>query len=356
MYQEEVIINNLRKIYLNYGFDVYRVPKYCDYHMYFDNDSFINEHEVIKIIHPSGKILALQPDITISCAHDYLSNRLSGNKFFYIGNVYHRSLKVNQDISKIKQVGIEIFDLDDLNTDIEVLLLALQSLDLVSDSYRLDLSEVNFINGLLEEYHLSSKTLAKVNYLISRRNTSELEFLLKEEQLNKDQINELITLVKLYGPIEEVLAKAQTFIKNEAMQDSLDYLQELYKILNEIYPNTKVALDFTLRNSKDYYSGLIFQGFIKNINQPVISGGRYHKLDHLLKAVGYCFNLELVIKTLSKPPLNRQTIVLYGDNYLEAYNYAKHLRANENVLLVKEDMIKQYNLNQFNKIIKKGEY
>src|SRR5699024_1564376 len=60
-------------------------------------------------------------------------------------------------------------------------------------------------------------------------------------------------------------------------------------------------------NNMNYYSGIIFQGFIDIIGKPVVMGGRY---DHLgeqfaryMPAIGFAVEIDLVVHALNQQNL-----------------------------------------------------
>jgi ATP phosphoribosyltransferase regulatory subunit len=66
----------------------------------------------------------------------------------------------------------------------------------------------------------------------------------------------------------------------------------------------QIIIDFGLVNQADYYSSIVFRGYIRSVGEPVLSGGRY---DHLLKdfgydvpAIGFAFNVDLLSLNILK--------------------------------------------------------
>ena len=67
----------------------------------------------------------------------------------------------------------------------------------------------------------------------------------------------------------------------------------------------RICLDFSLVTSLDYYSGVIFQGFLPGVPFPVLSGGRYDNLaeyytDKKLPGVGISIGLTRLFYVLNE--------------------------------------------------------
>ncbi len=66
----------------------------------------------------------------------------------------------------------------------------------------------------------------------------------------------------------------------------------------------KVNLDFSIVNDMDYYTGIIFQGFINGVPSSILSGGRYdnllRKLGKDADAIGFAVYLDLLERFDSK--------------------------------------------------------
>ena len=82
-------------------------------------------------------------------------------------------------------------------------------------------------------------------------------------------------------------------------------LEKLCRELSEIVPEEKIRVDLGLVNKKNYYTGIIFKGYVEGYGQPVLSGGRYDSLIGEFggtdaKAVGFAVNIEAAAKVYLK--------------------------------------------------------
>lgn len=87
-------------------------------------------------------------------------------------------------------------------------------------------------------------------------------------------------------------------------RESLDYLQNIYRCLQQLGLAEHVIIDLGLVNQAEYYTGIIFRGYFDEVGEPVLSGGRY---DNLLSdfgaaqpAIGFAVHVDLASSVLEK--------------------------------------------------------
>nr|WP_050801693.1 ATP phosphoribosyltransferase regulatory subunit [Ornithinibacillus scapharcae] len=141
-----------------------------------------------------------------------------------------------------------------------------------------------------------------------------------------------MTIPFLYGKPQEVLHKALSISLSEEMIGKIKHLLLVTEML-EIYGfEDEIVIDLGLINHMDYYSGLIFQGFITEIGKPILLGGRY---DHLAEqftnptpAVGFAFDLESLLESSPfSPSIPKPIYLKYDDSSrTQALKLSKQLR------------------------------
>ena len=89
----------------------------------------------------------------------------------------------------------------------------------------------------------------------------------------------------------------------------------------------------------DYYTGIIFEGFIEGAGTSVLSGGRYDQLLKVfgndLPACGFSFKLDALIDHIEAPEKRAKVRLIYGPRQkVEAMQLARDLRREQIVELV----------------------
>ena len=308
---QESIILDLRRVYEARGYRKYKMNKFEEYDLYLENKSFLKSDRIITFNDLNGKLLALKPDVTLSIVKN------SGDeeqKLYYTENVYR--VKSGQ-YKEIMQVGLEYIGHTDTFTLCEVLTLAAQSLSAISEDYILDISHLGFISGLTEG--LDETTREELFRLVGAKDEHEIKLLCKSEKIDNTLCDKLCTLSRLGGSIENVLPECKELIVNETTKNAYISLEKLCNTLSACGLSNKMHIEFSLINDMNYYSGIIFRGFIKGIAQSVLSGGCYDKLlekfGKMKNAVGFAVYMDALEYYCDVPDKSDVDVFLkYGEN------------------------------------------
>ena len=136
----------LQGLYRQYGYLPYKMSKFEEYDLYVKNKEFLIGDGVITFTDTDGKLLALKPDVTLSIIQN--SKDISGvtQKVYYNENVYRISGSTHT-FKEIMQTGLECIGDIDIYSLSEVVMLAVRSLAVVSETYLLDLSHMGIVPG-----------------------------------------------------------------------------------------------------------------------------------------------------------------------------------------------------------------
>jgi len=86
-------------------------------------------------------------------------------------------------------------------------------------------------------------------------------------------------LPALFGSTDALAeAEAITAGYSEQLTEMLGYLKRLFTALKAMGFGDRVLLDFGLVNQAEYYSSLVFRGYMESTGVPILSGGRYDDL------------------------------------------------------------------------------
>ena len=93
---------------------------------------------------------------------------------------------------------------------------------------------------------------------------------------------------------------------NDAMRRVVDKLKAIYHHLEVTCYAKYISFDLGFTNQMNYYSDLIFKGYINNWGEPVINGGRYNQLSENCRLytsiVNFCSGSILTpVRLLSLP-------------------------------------------------------
>ena len=291
---DELAIMQLRSLYRQFGYTQYKMSRFEEYGLYADNKAFLASGEIITFTGAGGKLMALRPDVTLSIVKNTKDDGKL-KKLYYNENVYRPD---GHEFKEQMQVGLECMGEIDVSMMGEVLMLAQRSLKVLGGCSHIDVSHMGYISGLLKSVELTSEQKSELLRRISEKNVPELNALCIEYGLDDGFRERLAKLTSLYGPFDKIAAELRQINVNEETAAAMRELEDLYGVLRQLGAEQDMNLDFSIVNDISYYSGIIFQGYIKGIPTKMLSGGRYDKLmrkfGNRSGAIGFAVYLDLL--------------------------------------------------------------
>ncbi len=293
---DEKALFSLRSLYRSYGYSQFKMRKFEEYELYVRNKDFLISDSVITFTDTNGKLMALKPDVTLSIIKN--TKDIPGvQKLYYNENVYRVSNRTHA-FQEIMQVGLEC--MGDVNADcvLEVLTLAAESLKSISEISVLDVSHMGIISELLDKSGASCDGRQKMLKCIGDKNVHELAAVCKADFVPEEYIELLRKLTLTRGKPSEVLTEIKGMLRGLVSDEAVSELEDLSTALENSSCGDMVSIDFSLVNDMNYYSGIVFKGFVNDIPESVLSGGQYDKLMKKMgrtsSAVGFAVYLDML--------------------------------------------------------------
>lgn len=313
--------NILSNLFLSRGFFEVMTPGIEFYDVFDAGSPVLSAQSMYKMTDAKGRILVMRPDSTLPIAR-LTATRLKGVplpiRLYYAQDVYRFNRGQNGGHSDQEfQAGIELIGAKGERADIEVLFLAAKSMELFNvGEYRLEIGHVGFFLSLIKELDVDDETRDNIRVLIENKDYAALGELL-DTLPPGDAVDAIRRLPRLFGG-EEVLEEAASLCQNDVMKTALGYLDKLYKKLCDLGLSKRVMIDLGLVHHNEYYTGVIFRGYIEGGGDNVISGGRYDTLigrfGRDIPATGFGVNLDLLARLMLaggsvKPPKPPEVLV-----------------------------------------------
>lgn len=296
------VIESLKRRFLTYGYEEISTSTFEHYNLYVNMNGTVNHQEMIKTIDNTGQVLVLRPDITIPLTKKIASNhqQLTEHlRYFYVLDVFRQAVD-SRDFTERTQAGVEYFGNRSPEADAEIIALAIHILkDVQIENFKIELGHAGFFKQLLEKLTFNVPDVNELITYIEAKNVPELEQFINRANVDKN-IGEIISsLPFLYGSPSDVLEKARRLPLDNMMLDTLKNIEEIYQILVSYGVENDVVVDLSLINHMDYYSDLIFQGFVEKVGKPILMGGRYDTLanqfDANIPAIGFAIDIDLLL-------------------------------------------------------------
>lgn len=293
------------------------VEFYKTYEAGFDN---INEQDMYKFFDAQGRILMLRADMTIPIA------RLTATKykdapvplrFRYCANVF----KVHEELSGLKNeisdCGVELIGLEEVTGDLEILMTALDALEVVNDrKWVLEIGNINFFREACRYAQISEQDAEELAELIDEKSLRSLEEKLTQLQLKPEYQRFFNRLPWLSGR-EEMLEEARQYCFCKELTVILDRLEDLAEDL-EALGCARVQFDLGKTKNLNYYTGIVFEAYVDGVGKRVLSGGRYDtligKYGRMLPAVGFSIKLDALAEVAQVPEETKALVIRFHPN------------------------------------------
>lgn len=271
---EEKYTIRLRSLYESMGYGRFCMSKFEKYDLYAQNKSFLTSSDVITFNDKNGNLMALKPDVTLSIVKNVRDG--VDEKVYYTENVYRMS---GGDYKEIMQVGVENIGDGGVRSCTEVIELAYKSLELSGKRFVLDISHMGMVHGLIEAATDDPEFSAKLLDCVKEKNIAAAKEICNEIGCGEDKSEKLVLMMSVSGGLSENIDLIKTLVLNEKTYEAVKELEDL----NSQLSGFDISVDFSAVNDLNYYSGVIFRGFVEGVHSCVLSGGRY---DNLMKKLG----------------------------------------------------------------------
>lgn len=256
--------------------------------------------EMYRFFDRDGCTLALRADFTIPVARivgTKLFDRAMPLRFFYIGSVFRYEKPQAGVRREFTQAGIELIGANTADADAEVIALAMTALRRLGlNDFRFTLGNAAYLQATLRELALTDADDAALRDAIRRKNTPALAQRLATLNLDALHQRALAQLPTLWGNTD-VLDRAVCV--NDDASAAVERLREVVTRLARFGLADFITLDLAENRGMAYYTGVLFEGFVRGLGFAVASGGRYdHLIAHFgydIPAVGFAIGVERVM-------------------------------------------------------------
>lgn len=260
--------------------------------------------DMFKLSDSKGRLMVMRPDSTMPIAR-LASTRLKGStlplRLYYNQSVYSTTRQMSGRSDEIMQTGIELIGKSSLKADLEVISTAVTALlSCKQDTFRLEIGHIGIFNTVINSLDIEDELKEKVRILIESKNYPALNDLL-DNLGSCYETNVIKQLPRLFGG-KEVFKKAAELINDSETIEILSYLENLYNNLKKLGLSDKITVDLGIVNRTDYYTGVVFKGYIEGHGEAVLSGGRYDSLlgrfGKDIGAIGFAINVDAVSRAV----------------------------------------------------------
>ena len=346
----------IKNVFHLYGYQNIETPAFEFFDIFKAERGSVDSREMYKFFDRENNTLVLRPDITPSiarCVAKYFMDEQLPLRLCYLGSTFQNSTSYRGRLKEATQTGVEMIGDDLIDADAEMSAIAIDALKATGlKEFQVELGQVDFYRGLLEEAHMDEETQDQLRELIENKNYFGVEELLSEQTMSPELKRLFLKLPELFGDIDQIrLAKSMT--SNLRAVRAIERLEKIQEILDSYGLGDYVSYDLGMLSKYSYYTGIIFKAYTYGTGDYIVAGGRYDKLLEQFgknaPAVGFAIEVDRLMSALSRQKIctktdDVDTMILYEESArAEAIRMAGELRAEKkSVQLLRKDSLHSF--------------
>jgi len=312
MIRREFVINKIKKVFVNYGFDPLETPIFESWKTLTAKCGEDIKQQIFKFKDKANRGLGLRFDLTVGMARVIANNPQLPKPFkrYFIAPAWRYEEITAGRKREFYQGDVDIVGTESMEAEAECIACSVDCLrSLGFEEFQIVINNRKILDGLLKLADIPSEKNLDVFRVVDKLKKIGKEGVEKElEKIGLDgkQVEKLLNLVTIKGKPEEIGEKGRKLLKG------IRVAEEGIKELDEIFETGKLygfsdflVIDFSLSRGLDYYTGPIFEITVKTKRQigSVAGGGRYDNLIELLggrptPATGISLGIERIIEIM----------------------------------------------------------
>ncbi|MFI5412415.1 MAG: histidine--tRNA ligase, partial [Candidatus Micrarchaeales archaeon] len=288
--------------------------------------------------------LALRYDQTISLARYMAMHQNLPMPFrrYAIGKVWRREEPQRLRYREITQADIDIIGGRNAPTDAEVIACGAEAIGALGIDYIIKINSRKFMNSLFAKLGVGAELILPTMRVIDKLDKIGRDGVIEQLQklgLSRDIVDKIDLVINMQGTNDDKISYIEKTIDDkEAVQEMRETLGllALYQVKRDA-----IELDFSLMRGLDYYTGIVFEYKLADLNEKnsLGGGGRYDNLIGMfsgksMPAVGVALGIDRILELLNFSSSPKQSyanlfIATINDkNYAYALGVANMFRAN----------------------------
>ena len=273
-----------------------------------------------------GRMVALRPELTPSVARlvaTTLRNEPRPFRLFCVGSLYRYDEPQQGRYREFWQSNFELMGSSKPEADAEIVMLTnsfMRAARLKNCVFKV--GHVGVLRGILSQEKVDEKTENKAMQLMDKKQYDDALKLVKGAGVSSKCVATLRKLIELKGgKVFETIEKMKKHVEGyEKAVGAAENLEEILKLVLESGCEIDIAVDAGFSRGLEYYTGMIFEVYVPELDIALGGGGRYDKLIELFggeptPAVGIAHGLDRIMlavqrqKTLKMGEENRVMVI-----------------------------------------------
>jgi len=292
-----------------------------------------------------GRKVGLRPEFTASIARlvaTTLRNEPKPLRLFCVGSLYRYDEPQFGRYREFWQSNFELIGSKNPEADVEILTLTNDLMQKVGvQNYWFKIGHMGILRGMLAEEGIKEENQNPVMQKFDKKLWEEGLNMLKKLKVSEKCLRTIKSLIEIRGAkTEEVLEEIRKRVKDyESSVSAVENLGEILNLSFESGVKFNVSIEPAFARGLEYYTGMIFEVFVPELEIALGGGGRYDKLIELFggeptPAVGVAHGIDRIMLAMEKQkikpkiPMEPLVVIIPVENELKskALELAIHLR------------------------------
>ncbi len=306
--------DTIRRLFTLYGYEEIETPTVESMQLLTAKAGDEIRHRMYAFRDLGDREVALRPEMTASVARMVVNNLRYSTKplrLGYVSNCFRYDEPQKGRYREFWQGGYELFGSSRPEADVEILTIANQLMGALGfNRYEMKVGHVGILRGVLEQEGIGEQTQNKTVAFMDKGEYDNAIALLEQNRIPSECIEVSRELFEVKtDSITEALEEGRKLLENygKALQ-SLDNLGSIIRILTDSGLDIPLTVDLGFGRGLEYYTGMVFEVFVPDLDVALNGGGRYDRLIETFggeptPAVGCAPGIDRIVLAMEKENL-----------------------------------------------------
>jgi histidyl-tRNA synthetase len=265
-----------------------------------------------------GRKVAMRPEFTASVARlvaSKLRNEPKPMRLFSVGSLYRYDEPQYGRFREFWQANYELFGSSRPEADAEILILTTDLLTRLGlQNFRFKVGHTGILRGILDQEGLDEAKQDRIRQLLDKKLWDDALAAAREAGASQKCLTVLENLLEArsedaFKVLENVKETVQDY---ESAVAAVDNLWKILELVKDSGTKLELMVEAGFARGLEYYTGIIFESYIPDLDIALGGGGRYDKLIQLfggepIPAVGVAQGIDRIVLALTKQNFSLKT-------------------------------------------------
>ena len=265
-----------------------------------------------------GRKVAMRPEFTASVARlvaSKLRNEPKPMRLFSVGSLYRYDEPQYGRFREFWQANYELFGSSRPEADAEILILTNDLLTRLGlQNFRFKVGHTGILRGILDQEGLDEAKQDRIRQLLDKKLWDDALAAAREAGASQKCLTVLENLLEArsedaFKVLENVKETVQDY---ESAVAAVDNLWKILELVKDSGTKLELMVEAGFARGLEYYTGIIFESYIPDLDIALGGGGRYDKLIQLfggepIPAVGVAQGIDRIVLAITKQNFSLKT-------------------------------------------------